>query len=216
MALGPEEHARVRRSNALWSVRITLYAANRGRLYHRMFSLRNTSEQAFAGLLVALQNLYGGMLELLARVGSHNSAARDSELFRAISNPGRAIGIVGKLHELVSQLEDAILVCEQSRTSPADEDVRRLLEDTPHIRLNTLSSDGGHDGNTEDRVSAFDYDRDMQLIDWLSDVPYERHHREIRKGRVNNTCEWLLQQPEFKDWAERQMSGTLWLRGSCE
>ena len=198
----------------LWSVCITLIAANRGRLYRQLYSPSNTSEEAFAGLLVALQNLYAGLLELLARVGSPGSAARDIELSRAIANPARAIGIIGKLRGLIDRLEESIVVCERTRETPVDTDIRKLLDSIPHIRLDLFPLHKAEADDDRDTDSSLDYDKDTELLDWLSDLPFEKHHRKIQSRRTNGTCEWILQQQEFQDWRDRPQSSTLWLHGS--
>lgn len=212
--LTEEERQSARIRNVLWSVRITLIAANRGRLYRQLYSPSNTSEEAFAGLLVALQNLYAGLLDLLARVGSPSSAARDTELSRAIANPARAIGIIGKLRALIDRLEESIVVCERTRETPVDTDTRKLLDSIPQIRLDLFPLDKTEAEDERDAGNSLDYDKDTELLDWLSDLPFEKHHRKIQSRRTNGTCEWILQQQEFQDWRDRPQTSTLWLHGS--
>jgi hypothetical protein len=50
-------------------------------------------------------------------------------------------------------------------------------------------------------------------MNWLSNTPYEKHHRHNSKSRSEGSGEWLLQTTKFKNWKTRPESDILWLRG---
>jgi hypothetical protein len=51
------------------------------------------------------------------------------------------------------------------------------------------------------------------VLNWISNVPYMHHHRAVRKGRLKDTCLWLLEKPVFSDWQTTSYSSILWLHG---
>ncbi|KAH8648756.1 heterokaryon incompatibility protein-domain-containing protein [Tricladium varicosporioides] len=52
-----------------------------------------------------------------------------------------------------------------------------------------------------------------RVMSWLSNTPYEKHHRHNSKSRSEGSGEWLLQTTKFKNWKTRPESDILWLRG---
>ena len=53
-------------------------------------------------------------------------------------------------------------------------------------------------------------------MEWISVVEYPKHHEEVRRSRVEDTCEWLLRDQRFRDWENSASSAVLWLRGDRE
>lgn len=201
-----------------------LRAVSRGRLYGLAYTLADTPEEAFAGLRFALHNLYAAMLELLIHTGMKNSPSRDRETARAIANPTNAKGIIGRLHNLANQVEDAALNCEKMRTEAVDFDISTMLEESPRIRLEPPPQDvrregsAGEPGDNDDSDDDYYYDEDedMDRLDWLSSLPYSKHHDKVKRRRTRGTCDWLLQRVEFNNWQDGPQSASLWLQGSCE
>ena len=52
-----------------------------------------------------------------------------------------------------------------------------------------------------------------EILRWLSQVEYEKHHKQAKSGLLDNTGVWLLEAEEFRDWRCSSASGILWLRG---
>lgn len=52
-----------------------------------------------------------------------------------------------------------------------------------------------------------------EVLNWISNVPYMHHHRAVRKGRLHDTCLWLLEKPVFSAWQTTSYSSILWLHG---
>lgn len=212
---------RLRRSNLFWSLRLTLHAVNRGRLYGLAYVLSNTPEDEYAALLFTLQDLYRGLLELLVSASASSSASTSSlslNIARVVSNPSTASGIIRKLYDLVQRLDEVVVRCEEKKVGSVDPEVVRSLEDTPRVRFETLSPSGnsGEISSAETEKNEVDDEKDMELLDWLSTLPYARHHRNTQRKRVDGTCNWLIQRTEFESWLQGSQSACLWLRGSCE
>jgi ankyrin repeat domain-containing protein 50 len=57
-------------------------------------------------------------------------------------------------------------------------------------------------------------DENRSILNWISEVPFEQHHGMIKDARTTNTCEWLLQTGEFREWETKDSSAVLWLKSS--
>ena len=53
----------------------------------------------------------------------------------------------------------------------------------------------------------------LKILQWLSTIPYEQHHQNVRKDRLNGSGLWLLGKPKFTDWRLSSVSSILWLHG---
>ncbi|KAK7753946.1 hypothetical protein SLS62_004044 [Diatrype stigma] len=56
-------------------------------------------------------------------------------------------------------------------------------------------------------------ERDVKVLQWISDVSYESDLNNVREGRVPGTCQWLLEHPTYEEWLDQADSGILWLHG---
>lgn len=64
-----------------------------------------------------------------------------------------------------------------------------------------------------ERISAKD---ERELLEWISPIPYGKHHTFRAESRTHGTCEWLLQDEDFCEWRDYQSSAVLWLQGSSK
>ena len=53
----------------------------------------------------------------------------------------------------------------------------------------------------------------LEILKWLSEVPYERHHSFFNSIRNPETGKWLLEKKEFINWMKSTSSSILWLHG---
>lgn len=44
--------------------------------------------------------------------------------------------------------------------------------------------------------------RKLEILQWLSVVPYKEHHTLIDDDRLEGTGEWLLSKTEYKEWRQ--------------
>lgn len=63
-------------------------------------------------------------------------------------------------------------------------------------------------------LERVDYNEKVDILEWISSVPYGKHHASIKDVRVRGTCEWLLQHDNFADWTNANSSVIMWLYGS--
>ncbi|RYP07284.1 hypothetical protein DL764_002599 [Monosporascus ibericus] len=57
-------------------------------------------------------------------------------------------------------------------------------------------------------------DERLKILEWISPIPYGKHHSTVKKARTSGTCEWLLQHERFREWEDTTSSVILWLQGS--
>ena len=58
-----------------------------------------------------------------------------------------------------------------------------------------------------------DTEKRLGILQWLSIVPHEQHHQNVRKDRLPGSGMWLLSKSEFTLWRSSSMSSILWLHG---
>jgi hypothetical protein len=53
----------------------------------------------------------------------------------------------------------------------------------------------------------------VEILQWVSTIPYEDNHTTAKQGRVENTGLWILNRREYKKWINEDRSVILWLHG---
>lgn len=74
-------------------------------------------------------------------------------------------------------------------------------------------SDTLSDLSIEVRTNHANHQR-QQILDWLSEYPYEAQYRRSYQLHCFKTCRWLLEHPEFIKWSQRR-SSLLWMHGQA-
>ncbi len=57
-------------------------------------------------------------------------------------------------------------------------------------------------------------DERLDILQWLSPVPYKKHHAQTRKDILSGTGTWLLQEQQLLDWQLSSASSIMWLHGA--
>jgi hypothetical protein len=52
-----------------------------------------------------------------------------------------------------------------------------------------------------------------EILQWISNIPYEDNHITAREKRTEGTGRWLLEDGRFKEWQSSQRSIIIWLHG---
>ena len=124
--------------------------------------------------------LYQTSLDLLARSGELLSSNTPRRFLEAIVNPGKA---TDSLVDLGGQ-EDALLkdlqACETNRSATADKRTNEMLGalQAPMSRV---------DAGVSHLLNRVDEEERIELLKWISDVPFGEHHDEIREKRTPGT-----------------------------
>jgi hypothetical protein len=180
---------------------------NRGQVYELVYTMENTPRIALENLRSALVELYGASLALLANAGklfSQNAARRT---VYAIFHPSETADLFSELTELETKLCFEVEVCESGRNADADARLLDLLHglNAPLTRI---------DKTVYTLLERVNSKEQLEILDWISTIPYGKHHNTVKEDRTSDTCQWLLQHERFREWEGASSSAILWLRGS--
>ncbi|KAA8894567.1 hypothetical protein FN846DRAFT_999693 [Sphaerosporella brunnea] len=53
----------------------------------------------------------------------------------------------------------------------------------------------------------------LNILEWISTIPYLSHHQQISEKRLKDTGQWLLERNEYREWRSSSSSKLLLLRG---
>lgn len=179
----------------------------RGQVYEVVYTPENTPKVALENLQSALVQLYGASLKLLANsrvLFSKNMAART---VYAILNPNETADLFSNLKELETRLGSEVQACESGRSAATDSHLSDLLRslNTPLTRIDETVCALLEQVSSKER---------LEIFEWISPVPFGKHHNTVKEARVPGTCDWLLEHNRFRGWEDTSSSVILWLQGS--
>ncbi|KAF9891898.1 hypothetical protein FE257_002861 [Aspergillus nanangensis] len=85
-------------------------------------------------------------------------------------------------------------------------ELRKLLEDmdAPLVRS----------AKTLDEIKDdLDVAKRPKILQWMSDEPYDSHHKQARSDVLEGTGQWLITDPTYVKWRKDSASSILWLHG---
>ena len=62
-------------------------------------------------------------------------------------------------------------------------------------------------------LSGLEASKRIEILQWLSTLPYHHHHESFVKDLIPGLGQWFLATPEFKFWKPSSSSEVFWLRG---
>ena len=62
-------------------------------------------------------------------------------------------------------------------------------------------------------LSLVEHREQNEILDWISDISYGRHHSQIHKKALQGTGTWLHSNSNFLSWINSSSSQIMWLRG---
>ncbi|KAH8698504.1 ankyrin repeat-containing domain protein [Talaromyces proteolyticus] len=65
-----------------------------------------------------------------------------------------------------------------------------------------------------DNLERVEAKEQLEILEWISRVPYGKHHNVVKEARTASTCDWLLDHERFHEWENSNVSVVLWLQGS--
>ncbi|KAL2848401.1 ankyrin repeat-containing domain protein [Aspergillus pseudoustus] len=187
-------------------VRIT----SRGQVYEQVYlptepgvELQPIQKQ----LAGALLKIYTTSLELLADSAKLLDASTARRTIEAIVNPGQFEGQLSGLKEDEDELLRDLQACEVQRSSDADNTMIDMLKtfNDPILRL---------DEGVAQLLAHMDECDRIEMLEWISPVPFGKHHDAVSEDRTLGTGDWLLQHEDFRAWDNTSSSLLFWLQGS--
>ncbi|SPQ26473.1 155b9fce-3d70-4eae-8d87-6b345046ed02 [Thermothielavioides terrestris] len=180
---------------------------NRGQIYELVYTTETTPELALNNLQAALIDLYSAALELLANSTKLLDKSTITRTLHSILHSGETADLFSNLVKHESELAREAQACESRRSADADTSLMRLLREleVPLTRV---------DEKVSSLLERVDDSERLAILEWISAVPYRKHHDTVKEARTRGTCQWLLQHQRFREWANASFSVIMWLQGS--
>jgi ankyrin repeat domain-containing protein 50 len=154
--------------------------------------------------------LYTKTLEFLARCIQSVNARSVASTMRAFFHPSEVADMLSVLGDIETKTTAEATLCERySIKLTADQN----KEDSRQTRLQLRELMADLEKNTTTFWKKLHDDERVNILQWVSDIPYETDHYVARKGRVQGTGNWLLHHATFETWRETTTSTILWLNG---
>jgi hypothetical protein len=180
-----------------------------GQVYYEIYNPERTGRKDVVDRLYnAIVMLYGCVLQLLV-TSSDLSSNTAVQFCQAVFDTAKPSGMLLELERLEQELATAAGKCEE--TAHAHQEV--IFKDYLQEAEKSLKRITRH---MEHVFLWVDNQERRDLLEWISDVQYGRHHDEIEERREPGTGDWLVQDERFRDWMDSSLSSTLWLQGSRE
>lgn len=155
----------------------------------------------------ALLKLYSISLELLADSGNLLEKNTLERTLNSIVKPGEYQSQLSGLKEAEDELLLIVQACEVQRSADADDTMIDMLKT---FNDPILSIDEG----VSHLLTHMDERARIEMLEWISSIPFGSDHDGISEDRTPGTGEWLVQHRDFQSWESTNKSRLFWLKGS--
>ena len=69
------------------------------------------------------------------------------------------------------------------------------------------------ESNMQDLQDGLSDAKRIEIINWLSPLPYEQYHNQTRRDVMAGTGSWFLNDDRLLEWRGASSSSIIWLRG---
>jgi hypothetical protein len=170
-------------------------------------------EPAAAHLKLALVTLYAAILRFLSTASRLYDKSFGARAIHGILNPDEVVSFVDEFQRLETRVDIEASNCERTFSRGAHaklgergERLKELLAglEEPIMRVDSRVA------ALHDRLNESER---LEILTWISDIPYESNHYTARKERTEGTGEWLLRHKQYREWRGSSTSTILWLHG---
>ncbi|KAJ5959510.1 uncharacterized protein N7479_006660 [Penicillium vulpinum] len=160
-------------------------------------------EDILGKLSAIIVHTYAGVQSFLAfMVRRQQSKAKIDAVFKLEIARSHIDKLSGSEKQLLQAADD----CEKSCDLSSRSDLRELLNLAAEIPI--------IQHQVELVLERIDANAEREILEWISPIPYGKHHILRAESRTPGTCEWLLQKGDFCKWWDLKSSAVLWLQGS--
>ncbi len=190
----------------------TTYLVSRCTVYENLYLSEPDDVPSTTNLSSALQQLYTAMLRFLVKAIRLLDGGTAKRSLNAFLRPDEIVKFDGDCQTLQERVFIEAENCESCCNST-------MRKDVAHLRnvLEEISKAAAAIYHTNRTVEALwrqaTLDERTQILNWTSNIPYEDHHYNARKGRTEGTGQWFVEHPDFKRWQTSPESMILWLHG---
>lgn len=184
--------------------------SSRGQLYEQVYLPTTPGiemQTIHKQLEEALLKIYSTSLELLADSGNLLEGNTLERTLNSIVNPGEYESQLSSLKEAEDELLLIVQACEVQRSADADNTMIDMLK---AFNDPILSIDEG----VSHLLAHMDERDRIEMLEWISSIPFGSDHDGISEDRTPGTGEWLVQHRDFQSWESTSLSRFFWLQGS--
>ncbi|KAK5021045.1 hypothetical protein LTR16_000440 [Cryomyces antarcticus] len=185
-----------------------IYLTNRCKIFEvpYLYGAINPKELCVTDLETALVELYATMLPFLAEAVSLYEKRSGGPNVHALLNPLTVQKFVNNCHSLEQRVDIEARLCESVHSWSADfklsgktEQLKQILEDLqkPLLRVDDRVGKLWEKSNEQDR---------LEILMWISSIPYEGDHTSKSEGRTAGTGQWLLDFKQYLDDLRGQLT----------
>ncbi|KAI9043149.1 putative ferric reductase transmembrane component [Aspergillus affinis] len=180
---------------------------SRGQVYENVYLKNQTvADDLSKNLQSALTRIYSTSLDLLADSGGLFSKKTASRTLHAILNPGKASGGISSINSQEDDLMRDVSACEVRRSANADDSMIEML--------NALNAPMKQvDEGIQHLLTKMKAKERIQMLEWISAIPFGKNHNNVKGRRTPDTGKWLLEHDDFRNWDQGE-SSIFWLQGS--
>lgn len=192
---------------------------NRCKIYEKLYltqeSLKGTHE--LDNLRDALVKLYTAILAFLIEAIKTYGMETGSRMKHSFLNPKSLSDTEARLNRLEQRVETEAGNCERafnrSALASLDQQTREQRE-LIQRQLVTLDKDiSAANSRNAFRLQEFEREERNLIQMWVSSIPYEDNHSLAKEKRIQDTGDWIMKRPEYKEWRDSKTSMILWLHG---
>lgn len=184
----------------------------RGRIFEDLYTTKTIKSQEsteyrhLAQFREELTRLYKAILESLAICYEQLSSRTAKRALRAVFKPGEMQTYLDELEDVEKAVVNESMLCEALRNETSSQHLEHLLQklDAPLFRI---------EDQVSQVLSQVTIDEQLHLLEWMSAIPFGRHHDEISRRRTKGTGEWMLKHKRFKEWHNTSSSAIMLVYG---
>ncbi|GLA28227.1 hypothetical protein AnigIFM63326_005798 [Aspergillus niger] len=180
---------------------------SRGQVYETVYLMNKPAmDDLTRNLQSALTRIYSTCLDVLADSGTLFSKSTASRTLKAILEPGHMKDSLAAISSQEAELLKDVSACEVRRSANADGKMTKMLSalNAPMARVDQGFQHLLTDMEAKDRI---------QMLEWISNIPFGTNHNNIRARHTPDTGKWLLEHDKFKTWDQGE-SSLFWLQGA--
>lgn len=171
------------------------------------------SSKARDRLANTLVKTYGKLLGFLAEARGYYGEHTITRFVKAIFNEGGVDEMISAVDSERPDIErNARLIDKQDSDentllmSKGQQDLAQSLESWK-VPLESIATDVSEISDT------FRASKRIDILKWISPIPFASHHDRARDGRLTETGQWLLNDSAFRQWDNTAMPPVFWLHG---
>lgn len=191
-----------------------LYLINRCKIYEQLYPSPKDHSQAYENFECAVIALYVCLLRFLGQAVDTYTMNTASRTLQTLLNPNDVASFAEECDSLETRVEREVSNLERCHDQSPQQaaSLGKILEELKTLDK-VMDTVNGFDAGVRNVWKHLQGAQRIQILQWVSDIPYEDHHRESRRGRALDTCEWILQHEDYNHWRSSDESMILWLHG---